>query len=328
MTVVPTKASSDSTALSVGRLSLFPAVLRDAGPEACFAADEFFSARLRNPHTRRAYGRAVRRFLEWCEHHDLTLRQISPGTAARFFDTLAGSVSGQRVALAALRHFFDLLVVRHAIVLNPFLSVRGPRYDTRRGKTPEITVPQVRQLLSAIDCARPIGLRDRAVIATLTYTGARVGAVAQLRLQDLRDYGEHRSLCFREKRGKEREVPVRLDLDQCLAEYIDAAGIVDDPKAFPLFRTADFHTPSGLGAGGVGAWTIRRLLKRRLKDAGLPQMFSPHSFRVMVVTDLLSQGVPMEDVQYLAGHSHLSTTHVYDRRARRVTRNIVERISV
>ena len=48
----------------------------------------------------------------------------------------------------------------------------------------------------------------------------------------------------------------------------------------------------------------------------------------MVVTDLLSQGVPMEDVQYLAGHSHPSTTHVYDRRARRVTRNVVERISV
>ena len=299
------KASSDSTALSLGRLSLFPAVLRDAGPQACFAADEFFSARLRNPHTRRAYGRAVRRFLEWCEDHDLALRQIRPGTAARFFDTLAGSVSGPRVALAALRHFFDLLVVRHAIVLYPFAPAPV-----------------------AIDCARPIGLRDRAVIATLTYTGARVGAVAQLRLQDLRDYGEHRSLCFREKRGKEREVPVRLDLDQCLAEYIDAAGIVDDPKAFPLFRTADFHTPSGLGAGGVGAWTIRRLLKRRLDDAGLPQVFSPHSFRVMVVTDLLSQGVPMEDVQYLAGHSHLSTTHVYDRRARRVTRNVVERISV
>ena len=55
---------------------------------------------------------------------------------------------------------------------------------------------------------------------------------------------------------------------------------------------------------------------------------SPHSFRVMVVTDLLSQNVPVQDVQYLAGHSAPSTTQVYDRRARRVTRNIVERISV
>ena len=47
----------------------------------------------------------------------------------------------------------------------------------------------------------------------------------------------------------------------------------------------------------------------------------------MVVADLLAQGVPAEDVQSLAGHPHLSATHVYDRSARRVTRNIVERIS-
>ena len=56
-------------------------------------------------------------------------------------------------------------------------------------------------------------------------------------------------------------------------------------------------------------------------------IFSPHSFRVLVVTDLLSQDVPLEGVQYLAGHANPKTTQIYDRR-RRVTRNIVERISV
>ena len=44
--------------------------------------------------------------------------------------------------------------------------------------------------------------------------------------------------------------------------------------------------------------------------------------------DRLSQNVPMEDVQYLAGHSSPRTTQVYDRRRRRVARTIVERISV
>ena len=73
---------------------------------------------------------------------------------------------------------------------------------------------------------------------------------------------------------------------------------------------------------------VRRMLKRRLQDAGLPGIISPHSFRVMVVTDLLGQDVPMEDVQYLAGHTNPQTTQIYDRRRRRVTRNIVERISV
>ena len=62
--------------------------------------------------------------------------------------------------------------------------------------------------------------------------------------------------------------------------------------------------------------------------AGLPKILSSHSFRVLVVTDLLSQNVPLEDVQYLAGHAHPRTTQVYDRRRRRVSRNLVERISV
>ena len=102
----------------------------------------------------------------------------------------------------------------------------------------------------------------------------------------------------------------------------------DDPKKSPLFRSVDYHTPTWLGAGGVGPWTIRCLLKRRLKDVGLPTTITPHSLRVMVVTDLLAQGVPAEDVQYLAGHPHPSTIHVDDCRVRRVSRNIVEKISV
>jgi len=43
---------------------------------------------------------------------------------------------------------------------------------------------------------------------------------------------------------------------------------------------------------------------------------------------MLTQGVPLEDVQYLAGHADPRTTRLYDRRQKQVTRNIVERISV
>jgi integrase len=53
-----------------------------------------------------------------------------------------------------------------------------------------------------------------------------------------------------------------------------------------------------------------------------------HSFRATTITNLLDQGVPLEDVQYLAGHADPRTTRLYDRRKRQVTRNIVERISI
>jgi hypothetical protein len=43
---------------------------------------------------------------------------------------------------------------------------------------------------------------------------------------------------------------------------------------------------------------------------------------------LLTQGVPLEDVQYLAGHVDPRTTRLYDRRQKVVTRNTVEKISI
>ena len=303
-------------------------ILRAAGPAATFAAEEFFTARIRNPHTRKAYAVPVRRFLSWLAAQDVPLVDATPGHAARFLDAYGGSIPTQKLALSALRHFFDLLVTRHAVVINPFQSVRPPRSESREGKTPEISVAQTRDLLASIDSSSCSGLRDRAVLGTLIYTGARAGAVASLRLQDLRDYGDHRKLRMREKRGKEREIPVRIDLDAWIAAYLTAAQLADQPQDSSLFRVISPTSPTGFGGDGIAPWTLRAMLKRRLRAAGLPSFITVHSFRAMVITDLLDQGVAMEDVQYLAGHSDPSTTQLYDRRSRSVSRNIVERISV
>jgi integrase/recombinase XerD len=56
------------------------------------------------------------------------------------------------------------------------------------GKTPALSVEQARQVLAAMDTSHVVGLRDRAIIAILIYTAARVGAVAKLRLQDYSGY--------------------------------------------------------------------------------------------------------------------------------------------
>jgi len=70
------------------------------------------------------------------------------------------------------------------------------------------------------------------------------------------------------------------------------------------------------------------MVKGRLERAGLPDVLSPHSFRVATAADLLDRGVPVEDVRYLLGHSGPRTTRLYDRREKRVTRNLVERSSI
>ena len=122
-------------------------------------------------------------------------------------------------------------------------------------------------MLRSIDTSHVAGLRDRALLGTLAYTGARIGAIARLRRGDLEDQGPQRVLRFREKGGKQREIPVRHDLDRWLGEYLEAAGIEADPKESPLFRSAlgkqKQLSPRPLSANSMGL-----MLKRRLKDVG------------------------------------------------------------
>ena len=214
--------------------------------------------------------------------------------------------------LAAPRRFFDRLINRHVCVINPAATVKAERYSSVEGETPEIGAAQARRLLKSIDVSNPVGLRDRTVLAVLVYMAARVGAVAKLTVKNLIHDGSQYTLRFSEKGGTSRELPVPHDMEQLLLSYIHAAGISEGP----LFRTANRKTKT-LTRNAMTGIDICRMMKRRLEAAGLPGQFSPHSFRVMTVTDLLEQNVPLEDVQHLAGHSDPRTTRIYDwRRAR------------
>src|SRR5512135_1332582 len=267
-----------------------PAIVKVAGRSAEFAWEEFFQAELANAHTRKNYLHAVHKFLAWVEDRDLELPRITPGDVGAYLQDLDPlSVPTKKLHLAALRRFFDRLVNRHACVINPAATVKAERYAVVEGKTPQIDPAQVRTLLKSIDVSNPVGLRDRAILAVLVYTAARVGAVAKLTLKSLKHDGSQYSLRFSEKGGKSREIPVRHDLEQFLREYIDAAKISESR----LFRTTVCKTKT-LTKNGMTGIDICRMMKRRLKDAGLPGHFSPHSFRVTTVTDLLEQNVPLD----------------------------------
>jgi len=120
---------------------------------------------------------------------------------------------------------------------------------------------------------------------------------------------------------------VRHDLEQYLMAYLAAAGLKDAAKDGTLFRSVIRRTREMTGKA-MTAGDMNRMVKRRMKDAGLPEQLSPHSFRAMTATDLLLQGEPLEDVQYLLGHADPRTTRLYDRRQKKVSRRIVEKISI
>ena len=319
------RSSAGSIKRTTNTSTDLPAIVASAGSGARFAYEEFVYGKLRNPSTRKNYRHAVKRFLQFCEQRQRELTQIMPRDVGDYLDQMPFASATKKLHLAALRHFFDVLVNRHVVLLNPAASVRGPRLQVVEGKTPEIGIKQARRLLHSIGRSDVVAFRDRAIIAILIYTAVRVSAVADLRLADFYDAGDQYCLRFREKGGKARQIPCRHDVQRFILEYVDSAGIADGKS--PLFRTTVRRTKE-LTDRGVTSGDIARMMKRRCRRIHLSLQFSPHSFRVTTITDLLEQGVPLEDVQQLAGHADPRTTRLYDRRQRKVTRNIVERISV
>jgi integrase/recombinase XerD len=302
-----------------------PAIVQRGGLAAERAWDDFFAGVIANDLTRIAYTRAVRWFLEWPQVCSKELHEITPADIGQYLRGLEGSLSKKKQHHSALRRFFNLLVERHLCIINPALVARTERMEVSEGKTPQITAAQSRRLLAAIDPTTKVGRRDRAIVGILMWTGVRAGSIARLRCGDYYETGEQWMLRFDEKRRRTREIPVRHDLHFYLRDYMEAAGLTDVPKNVPLFLTSPGKTDR-FTMNGVNGHDICRMVKRYAKKAGLPNNLSPHSLRVAVATDLLDQGVPLSDVQYLLGHADPRTTRLYDRRQKQVTRNIVERI--
>jgi integrase/recombinase XerD len=177
-----------------------------------------------------------------------------------------------------------------------------------------------------MDVSTIVGLRDRAVIAVMTYTFARVGAVVALSVEDYFPQKKRWWLRLREKNGKVNEMPCHHKLESYLDEYIKAAGIEEDRKG-PLFRSA---------AGKTGALTGKRLsrfdvwymVRRRAVDAGIDTAIGCHTFRATGITDYLTNGGRIEVAQRMAGHSNAKTTGLYDRRNDDISVGEVERIGI
>src|SRR4051794_2266975 len=91
-----------------------PAIVRDAGPGAEYAYADFFKPKISNPTPRKAYKRAVDRFLGWCRSRGLELRQVTSCLVGDYIEHRRVDRDGRPLAppsikqhLAALRHFFD-----------------------------------------------------------------------------------------------------------------------------------------------------------------------------------------------------------------------------
>ena len=336
---------NDYSPVAVKDIRTIPAVFEATAsrPEFARSAWDTFKSKLpKNGNTAKAYLAITKRFAGWMSDNGLELLQLKASDIQDYVESLtvikrgkgnvfevtdiSASPPTKKLHLSAIRKFMDFCVTSHAIYINPALSVRLDPYSAE-GKTPEITVKKARKLLQSIDAEKLTGKRDKAIIATMIYTACRTSVISRLRIKDFYYSGEQYIIRVREKGGKSREIPVRHDLEQYLFDYLESAGIQGENPNSPLFRSVVGKT-NAVTKKTLQRTNVWHMLKRRYKNAGLPSNLCGHSFRVTTITDLIEQGVGIEDVQNLAGHADPRTTRIYDRTKRKVTRNIVERISI
>jgi site-specific recombinase XerD len=182
-----------------------PVIIASAGARASRRFLNFFAASIDNDNTAMAYYRAVCSFFAWLEQHGIReLVDIEPFHVAAYLKALKvserskGPVKERNAAdptkkqhLAAIRMLFDWLIVGQVLAINPAHAVRGPAHVVSRGKTPVLTEDQARRLLASIKTKKTVkmpngseeerpwlvGLRDRALLAVMTYSFARISAV-------------------------------------------------------------------------------------------------------------------------------------------------------
>ncbi len=168
-------------------------------------------------------------------------------------------------------------------------------------------------------------LRDRALIATLTYSFARITAARKMKVEDLRPKGAGWQIRLHEKGGKHHVMPCDHALAEALHAYIAAAGIAEDRKGW-LFRTSPRHTATALTEQPMTQADAWRMVRRRAASAGIMAPIGNHSFRATGITAYLSNGGALEHAQSMAAHESPRTTKLYDRTKDRLTQDEVERI--
>jgi site-specific recombinase XerD len=305
-----------------------PAMITAAGERASLRFIDFFTAHIRNPNTRATYGVAVRAFFDWLQMNGVAeLGAIRTHHVSTYIELLTHGYSAPTVKqhLAAIRRLFDWLIVGQVIDQNVAAPVRGPTHVVKKGKTPVLLGDEARTLLDSIYVSTIIGLRDRALIALLIYSFARISAALQMNVDDYYPQGKRWWVRLHEKGGKQHEMPAHHLLEHYLDAYVTAAGLAGEKNA-PLFPTLGGRGRKQLTSARMSRQDARRMILRRAKKAGLLTRLGCHSFRATGITVYLLNGGLLEYAQQMAAHESARTTKLYDRRSDQVTLDQVERI--
>lgn len=210
--------------------------------------------------------------------------------------------------IVSIKAFYNYLEETEIIAESPFRKIKVKFKET-------VTLPRIipreeiekllnhmYQCLNENDKAsRKFMLRDVAVIEVFFATGARVYEISNIRDDSINlNTGLIRLMG---KGGKERYVQIsNTSILEVLKKYYDEneQSIKKSGYFFVNNRESRYTEQS-----------IRLMLKKYTKQAGIERNITPHMFRHSFATYLIEEGVDVSCVQQILGHSSIKTTQIY-----------------
>lgn len=250
--------------------------------------DRYLEMRRYAKRTRETYGYLLHVFfatIEYQRFDQLTHRVVDAYNTDHV--VRAGySVSYQRQFIGALKIY---LKVRPRVSIIP---ENLERPDRQKRLPTVLSEEEVMRLIGQIP-----QIKHRTIVATLYATGMRISEVLALRLRDI-DFHRNMIHIVQSKGGKDRVIGLSESLKILLANYMR-----DHHPQIYLFN--------GQGGGPYSGSSVRQIIHRAARRAGITKKVTPHTMRHSYATHLLDQGVDVRHVQELLGHSKPETTMIY-----------------
>lgn len=229
--------------------------------------------------------------IEKFEHHDITdflwevkMSGLKPRSIYRIMESL--------------RQFYKYLAAEEITGNNPTAYIAAPKIpETLPGM---LSFEEVERLLTSIDAADEMNLRNRAMLELLYATGLRVSELINLTFSDI-----NIKECFLRVMGKgskERLIPFGEKAKNFINVYLNKR------KARTDIKEHLFISRLGRKLSRVEFW---RQLKNIARNAGINKNITPHTLRHSFASHLLAGGADIRFVQEMLGHSSISTTQIY-----------------
>ena len=271
---------------------------------------ELYLLRFDRPNTRRAYARDLESFfgtpvvtLEMAR--EVTFPHVNAFIAE--LESASRSPATIRRRVTAIRGFFAWLVALGFLPLNPADRQLVRRVTLDRPQDRVLTVltkEQARQLVDAVDLAKPSGARDQALLLTLLHCVLRRSEAARMDFDHIRQSGPHWVLDLpRTKGGANQTVKMPSDV----AESVLLLKSVYGYTSGAVWRSFS-NNSRGLRLSGTSVYNI---VSRHAKRAGIRDTVGAHTLRHTGCTLAIEAGATVQQVKSHARHKNLETTMIY-----------------